>query len=168
MTEVICLGGPLHGQFVERAETLTVSYTSPADRGLTASYDRVAAQREELILQGADPGELIEPRKPGRTVTYHLRSIEIVGWRLALNCLTTWEPFASAPDGCVMPGYVHGVPAEHEPDRNAPEAVCRCALTDLAAALRKVTGRGRSYCHLDHCPMHGPFREKGKTDAHGG
>jgi hypothetical protein len=150
MTELICLGGPLHGRFVNPGDRTEWRVAMPA---------RLAAR---MVSDAAEPASL----PPQRIVTYHLRSIEIVGWRIVLNCLTTWEPFSPTPDGCVMPGYVHGVPAECEPNPRAQPAQCRCALTDLAAMLRKMTGRGRSYCHLDHCPIHGPFRKLETPDAH--
>lgn len=167
MTAVICLGGPLHGRFVDPGGYSNIT-AAQGDPRLIARYHDLVAERNRLIAAGADPSELAEPEPPvARNTTYHLRSIQIVGWRVVLNCLTTWEPDATAPDGCVMPGYVHGVPVECEPDRNARPAICRCALMNLAASMRLMTGRGRSSCHLDHCPVHGPFRAKEAKHGHG-
>ena len=144
MTAVICLGGPLHGRFADPRGQSTFRAAWPS---------KLPAR---MVSEAAEP---VSPAMD-RVAVYHLRSIEITGWRIVLNCLTTWEPGAPTPDGCVMPGYVHGVPAEREPNPHASEAVCRCAMANLIGTMRQMVGRGRSSCHLDHCPLHGPFRDR--------
>jgi hypothetical protein len=148
MTELICLGGPWHGRFVEPDDRMTIS-APMSTRSTVRGYS-----------DAAEPDSLPMPRK----VTYHRGRILVRGWRFPLNCLTNWTVESGAPDGTVLPGYVHGVPGECEPDRNAAPAGCRCAQINVEQALRRVlhgpsTARP-SACYLDYCPTHGPFRER--------
>lgn len=128
MIELLFLGGPLHGQH----------------RRLSAATENLTAMKSH--------------RGCTRHVIYRRRRVLVRGWRFPLDCLTTWTPDLPIPDGCLLPGYVHGVPAEQEPNPRAAPPKCRCA-----------TARQSSACHLDRCRLHGPFRvfrEKGTT-AHG-
>ncbi len=161
MTALLCLGGPLHGRFVDPGDRMALSAEMP-DRAMTASYESIMTEREQLIRQGADPGDLIEPLRPlPHKVTYHRMRVMVLGWRFPLNCLTNWPAGSKVPDGCVLPGMVYGVPAESEPTPGLPDPLCRCARYGLVTAL--LYGPNRSSCYLDHCRVHGPFREKGKT-----
>lgn len=150
MTELVCLGGPWHGRFIEPDDRMTVS--APAPTRLDALPDGDAAEPDSLPL----------PRK----VTYHRTRVLVPGWRFPLNVLTNWTAEHAAPDGVVLPGYVVGVPGECEPDHNAPPTPCRCGRISAEQVIRQLTlGHSapiRSACHLDHCPKHGLIREKGR------
>ncbi len=98
---------------------------------------------------------------PPRTVTYERRRILIRGWRMPLDVMTNWDPEMPVPDGCLLPGYVHGVPGESSPIKTLPPARCTCIQRSVTAAMLRFSGLRpiQSACHLDHCRVHGPFRE---------
>ena len=132
MTMLLFLGGPLHGQFRDVEQSTVYAPGMPRVGG-------------RLVSDAAEPMSMPE----SRVVTYHRRRILVRGWRFPLNCMTNWPIDGPTPDGCILPGYVHGVPLESEPDRNAGPLRCTCKPWGPPPG---------SACHLDYCPGHGPFR----------
>jgi hypothetical protein len=146
MTELICLGGPWHGRFVDPGPHEYVRAPMPV--------------RPVVFSDAAEPDSL----PLGHVVTYRRSRVMILGWRFPLDCLTNWPVGQGVPDGIVLPGYVHGVPFECEPAHDPPPMTCRCPRIDVDRVLGHIT-EGlplivHSACYLDHCPLHGPFRER--------
>lgn len=156
---LLFLGGPWHGRHADVDGRDHYHVPMPV-RHLRAAYDHHMTERDRLIVQGADPDDLTMPLWPApRIITYHRRAVQVIGWRFPLPVMTNWPVDGPIPDGCVLPGYVHGVPAEHEPLPNLPAPRCTCS--PLADLHRLMYGPNTSACYLDHCPAHGPFRPKG-------
>jgi hypothetical protein len=90
-------GGPWHGEWI----------TAPAGRPM------MIMPPVEPVQWFADPEPLTEPIAMPIQLIY--KRAKISGWRVILPFWTSLIELSDIEPGAVMPGYVVGEPAEHEP-----------------------------------------------------